>query len=119
MSETYEVLDPRFNRLFNGSAHVHKLFTGCYGINRFGMMEADPLIVQAQTKLLKRSEEVIVMADSRKLRQRSAMIVAALDRISTLITDDGARDEELDVFRTAGIKVLIAKVTEEDQQKLA
>ena len=28
-SETYEVLDPRFNRLFNGSAHVHKLFTGC------------------------------------------------------------------------------------------
>jgi gluconolactonase len=28
-SETYEVLDPRFNRLFNGSAQVHKLFTGC------------------------------------------------------------------------------------------
>lgn len=25
----YEILDPRFNRLFNGSAHVEKLFTGC------------------------------------------------------------------------------------------
>jgi DeoR family transcriptional regulator, ulaG and ulaABCDEF operon transcriptional repressor len=98
----------------------HKLFTGCYGINRFGMMEADPLIVQAQTKLLKRSEEVIVMADSRKLQQRSAMIVAALDRISTLITDDGAREEELEVFRSAGIKVMIAQVSDEDtQQKLA
>ncbi len=28
MSE-YEILDPRFNRLFNGNAHVDKLFTGC------------------------------------------------------------------------------------------
>ncbi|HEY5806349.1 MAG TPA: DeoR/GlpR family DNA-binding transcription regulator [Povalibacter sp.] len=98
----------------------HKLFTGCFGLNRFGLMEADPLIVQAQTKLLKRSEEVIVMADSRKLRQKSAMIVTGLDRISTIITDEGAREDELEVFRTAGIKVVIAKVTEADgQQQLA
>ncbi|MBB6095460.1 DeoR family ulaG and ulaABCDEF operon transcriptional repressor [Povalibacter uvarum] len=98
----------------------HKLFTGCYGINRFGMMEADPLIVQAQTKLLKRTEEVIVMADSSKLRQKSAMIVTGLDRISTIITDDEAREEELEAFRTAGIKIILAKATDEDsQQKLA
>jgi len=25
----YEILDPRFNRLVNGSAHVERLFTGC------------------------------------------------------------------------------------------
>jgi gluconolactonase len=25
----YQILDPRFNRLFNGSAHVERLFTGC------------------------------------------------------------------------------------------
>ena len=69
----------------------NKLFVGCYGLNRFGMMEADPLIVQAQTKLLKRSEHVIVMADSSKLRRKSAMIVAGLDRINTIVTDDGAK----------------------------
>ena len=69
----------------------NKLFVGCYGLNRFGMMEADPLIVQAQTKLLKRSEHVIVMADSSKLRRKSAMIVAGLDRINTIVTDDGAQ----------------------------
>ena len=98
----------------------HKLFTGCYGINRFGMMEADPLIVQAQTKLLKRTEDVIVMADSSKLRQKSAMIVTGLERISTLITDDGAKPEELDVLKAAGIKVIVATVSEEDGlQKLA
>ncbi len=80
----------------------NKLFVGCYGLNRFGMMEADPLIVQAQTKLLKRSEHVIVMADSSKLRRKSAMIVAGLDRINTIVTDDGRAPEELEDFRNAG-----------------
>lgn len=28
-SDFYEVLDPRFNRLFNGNAQVDKLYTGC------------------------------------------------------------------------------------------
>jgi DeoR family ulaG and ulaABCDEF operon transcriptional repressor len=95
----------------------NKLFVGCYGLNRFGMMEADPLIVQAQTKLLKRSEHVIVMADSSKLRRKSAMIVAGLDRINTIVTDDGAKAEELEDFRNAGIKVIVAKVTDEDEMK--
>jgi len=95
----------------------NKLFVGCYGLNRFGMMEADPLIVQAQTKLLKRSEHVIVMADSSKLRRKSAMIVAGLDRINTIVTDDGAKPEELEEFQSAGIKVIVAKVTEEDELK--
>jgi len=95
----------------------NKLFVGCYGLNRFGMMEADPLIVQAQTKLLKRSEHVIVMADSSKLRRKSAMIVAGLDRINTIVTDDGARPEELDDFRSAGINVIVATVTAEDEMK--
>jgi DeoR family ulaG and ulaABCDEF operon transcriptional repressor len=91
-----------------------KLFTGCYGLNRFGLMEADPLIVQAQMKLLERAEELIVLADSRKLRQRSAMIVAPVERISTLVTDTGARDEELEPFRKAGIRVLLANAGEQD-----
>jgi DeoR family ulaG and ulaABCDEF operon transcriptional repressor len=91
-----------------------KLFMGCYGINRFGIMEADPLIVQAQTKLLKRTEVVVVMADSSKLRRKSSMIVVSLDRISTVVTDEDARPEELEIFKAAGINVIIAKVGEED-----
>jgi DeoR family transcriptional regulator, ulaG and ulaABCDEF operon transcriptional repressor len=86
-----------------------KLLTGCYGINSSGMMEADPLIVQAEMKLLRRADEIIVLADSSKLRQRSSMIVAPLDRISTVVTDEGASDEELEALRSAGIKVVIAR----------
>jgi DeoR family transcriptional regulator, ulaG and ulaABCDEF operon transcriptional repressor len=91
-----------------------KLFTGCYGLNRFGMMETDPVIVRAHDKLLKRSDELIVLADSRKLRQRSPLIVARLDCIDTIITDDGATDEELNVFRAAGVKVITVAVDTEE-----
>jgi DeoR/GlpR family transcriptional regulator of sugar metabolism len=60
------------------------------------------------------------MADSSKLRRKSAMIVAGLDRINTIVTDDGAKPEELEEFQAAGIKVIVAKVTPEDEmQKIA
>jgi DeoR family transcriptional regulator, ulaG and ulaABCDEF operon transcriptional repressor len=84
----------------------HKLFTGCHGLSGFGLMETDPLLVQAQLKLLGRAEQVIVLADSRKLRQRSSMVVAGLERIHTFITDIGATDEELEPLRNAGIQVI-------------
>jgi DeoR family ulaG and ulaABCDEF operon transcriptional repressor len=85
-----------------------KLITGCYGINQHGLMEADPLIVQAQTRLLRRADEIIVLADSRKLRQRSSIIVTPLKRVSTLITDNGASDQDLEAVREAGVRVIIA-----------
>jgi DeoR family ulaG and ulaABCDEF operon transcriptional repressor len=93
---------------------AQKLITGCYGLNRFGVMESDPLIVQAHGKLLRRAEELVVLADSRKFRQRSPMIVAGLDRITTLITDDGATEEELAVFRDAGVRVITVPAREAD-----
>src|SRR4029077_15448205 len=34
----------------------NRLFTGCYALNCFGLMETDPLIVQALRKLLRQSE---------------------------------------------------------------
>jgi DeoR/GlpR family transcriptional regulator of sugar metabolism len=45
------------------------------------------------------------------------MVVAGLDRINTIVTDDGAKPEELEDFRTAGIKVIVAKVLPEDEMK--
>lgn len=96
---------------------AEKMFTGCFGIDRFGMMEADPLIAQSHTRLLQRTEKLIVLADSSKLQQRSSMIVAGLDKVSTLITDEGARDDQLALFRNAGIEVIMVKVAHEDEQQ--
>jgi DeoR family ulaG and ulaABCDEF operon transcriptional repressor len=91
-----------------------RLFTSCYGVNRFGIMEADPLIVQAQRKLLARTDNVVVLADSTKLRRKSSMVIAGLKNIATLITDSGASSDEIELFRATGMEVIVAKVSEED-----
>ena len=97
-----------------GNYAADKLFTGCLGISRFGLMETDPLVARALTRLLTRTEKVIVLADATKLRNRSAMIVCGLDRINVLITDDGATPSELEPFRTAGVQVIVARSIVED-----
>jgi DeoR family ulaG and ulaABCDEF operon transcriptional repressor len=67
--------------------------------------------------LLKRAETLVVLADSRKLRQRSSMIVAGLDRISVLITDDDATEDELQPFRSAGIRVIQAAAAKDNTEQ--
>ena len=93
---------------------ANKLFTGCLGLNRLGLMETDPLIARALTRLLKRTDKVIVLADASKLRNRTSMIVCGLDRISTLITDEGATAAELDAFRASGVEVIVARPMADD-----
>ena len=77
------------------------------------MMENDPLIVQSQNKLLASAERVVVLADSRKLRQNSSMIVIPLARIDTIVTDWEATEEELEPFRAAGVEIVIAAAGQE------
>ncbi len=96
---------------------AEKMFMSCYGIDSFGLMEADPLIAQSQARLLQRTERIIVMADSSKLQQRSSMIVAGLEKVSTLITDDSATDEQLALFREVNIDVIKAKLEPDDEQE--
>ncbi|WGF88446.1 DeoR/GlpR family DNA-binding transcription regulator [Marinivivus vitaminiproducens] len=105
------ILSPFDNDVI-GNFWAKRLFTGCYGINGFGMMEADPLIAQAEVKLLERADQIVVLADSRKLEQRSSMIVAPLERIAALITDDGADEAALQPLRAAGVEIVIADATE-------
>ncbi len=102
------VLSP-FNN--DGSRHFcgRTLFIGCYGLNRSGLMENDPLIVQATNKLLGSAERVVVLADSRKLRQHSAMISIPLSRVTVIVTDNEATEGELEPFRAAGIAILQAE----------
>lgn len=91
------------------------LFTGCYGIGPAGWMEADPLIVQAERRLIRRAERIVVMADARKLAARSSMAVAPLEALAILVTDEGAGESDLDRLREAGIEVRVAPVLDEDR----
>ncbi len=77
-----------------------------------GLTETDPMIAQAARKLFNRAAKVVVLVDSRKLRLRSSMVIAPLEEIDILITDDGAAEEDMAAIRAADIEVRIAAVGE-------
>jgi DeoR family transcriptional regulator, ulaG and ulaABCDEF operon transcriptional repressor len=89
-----------------------KMFMSCYAISHLGIVEGDPLIARAEAKLLTRAEELVVIADSSKFGQKGSMAVCQLSRVHTLITDDGAPADMLDMLRGAGIRVIVAEVNE-------
>jgi DeoR family ulaG and ulaABCDEF operon transcriptional repressor len=85
------------------------MFMSCLAITPMGIVEGDPLIARAEAKLLARAEQLIVIADSSKFKQRGSMVVCPLSRVHTLITDAGAPPEALDSARDAGVHVITVR----------
>ena len=63
------------------------MFMSASSIGPLGVIEGDPLIARAETKLLKRAERLVVLADSSKFVARGSLVVCPLSRVSALITD--------------------------------
>jgi DeoR family ulaG and ulaABCDEF operon transcriptional repressor len=99
--------------------YASKAFVGAQGINAMGLMESDPLIIQSEQRLIEQAEKLVVMIDSSKFSQRSNMFLCRLDRIDTLITDDGIRDEDRTMLDKAGVNVVIAECEEEATEETA
>ncbi len=55
-------------------------------------MEADPAAHPGRAELIGQADELIVLVDSSEFRQRSSLILCGLERIATVITDDGIDD---------------------------
>ena len=85
--------------------HVH----GGQGVGRLGIMERDPLLIQAEQKLIDQAEELIVLVDSSKFAQRSSLILCRLDRVDTVITDDAVSDDAAAMLGEAGVKLVVAE----------
>ena len=66
------------------------MFMSALAVGPLGVVEGDPLIARAETKLLKRAEKLVVLADSSKFITRGSLVVCPLSRIHTLITDNAA-----------------------------
>jgi DeoR family transcriptional regulator, ulaG and ulaABCDEF operon transcriptional repressor len=86
------------------------MFMSAISIGPLGVIEGDPLIAGAETKLLRRAEKLVVLADSSKFAQRGSLVVCPLFRIHTLITDQAAPPEALAMLRDAGVEIIVVNV---------
>jgi DeoR family transcriptional regulator, ulaG and ulaABCDEF operon transcriptional repressor len=58
-----------------------RMFMSAISIGALGVTEGDPLVARAETKLLKRADKLIVLADSSKFVSRGSLVVCPLSRI--------------------------------------
>ncbi len=95
----------------DGSRHFYarRMFMGCRGLGPLGLMEGDPLLVQAEQKLIGQADELVVLADSTKFAARSSLLLCALSRIHTVITDDGITDRDASMLDAAEIRLIVAQ----------
>lgn len=99
------VLSP-FDNDISAHHYAARTFMGVAGIAGHGLMEVDPLVVQAQNRLMGLSDELIVLADSSKFARKASLILCALNRVTSVITDTGAPDAAVQMLEQAGVKVL-------------
>jgi DeoR family ulaG and ulaABCDEF operon transcriptional repressor len=88
--------------------YARRMFMGAEGVGPLGLMESDPLLIQAEEKLMGQADELVVLVDSSKFAQRSSLVLCGLERVSTLITDEGLSDKAAAMLDAADVNLIVA-----------
>ncbi|MEM9632651.1 MAG: DeoR/GlpR family DNA-binding transcription regulator [Pseudomonadota bacterium] len=102
------ILSP-FDNDVTRNFYAKRMFMGAQGLGPLGLMEADPLLIQAEQKLIGQADELVVLVDSSKFSARSSLILCPLERISTVITDEGIPDSAANMLEQADVKLIVAQ----------
>jgi len=86
---------------------ARRMFMGAQGLGPLGLMEADPLLIQAEQKLIGQADELVVLADSTKFEQRSSLVLCPLNRITAVITDDQISDKAASMLEAAEVTLIV------------
>jgi DeoR family ulaG and ulaABCDEF operon transcriptional repressor len=87
-----------------------RMFIGCQALTTNGLMQTDTLLVQSERRLMERTNEVIVLADSSKINAPASLSVCPLSQIDVVITDDKIDPQALRWLNAHDIDVQIASV---------
>lgn len=99
--------------------YAGKMFMGVFGLSMLGLMEADPLLIQAEKRLISQTEELYVLADSSKFARKAGLILCGLNRVSCVITDTGASDAAVQMLEQAGVRVVTVAPETQPEDALA
>ena len=114
--EQQVILSP-FDNDVTRNFYARRMFMGAQGIGPLGLMEADPLLIQAEQKLIGQADELIVLADSSKFESRSSLVLIPLERIDVVVTDDGISDRAAAMLDAAEIKLIVAKAAGREEEE--
>ncbi len=112
------ILSP-FDNDVTRNFYARRMFMGAKGVGPIGVMEGDPLIIQAEQKLIDQADELVLLVDSQKFEERSSLVLCPLSRVNTVITDEGITDRARTMLDNAGVTLVVAKSGATQQQDSA
>jgi DeoR family ulaG and ulaABCDEF operon transcriptional repressor len=99
-----------FSGAYAKTAHyASKFFLGAQAFGPEGIMESNPMLVDAIFQLLESADEIIVLCDSSKFDLRARLVACPINRVGTVVTDDGIADASKEMLNTQGVNLLVAK----------
>jgi len=88
--------------------HADRLFLGVDSLDPdIGLMTPDILEAQLNALMIEVSHEVVAVADASKFGRRSVSVIAGVERLHKLITDDSASPKMVEALRARGVEVIL------------
>lgn len=76
---------------------------------RYGLTDTSDEEIETKLAMLKNATTKVLLVDSSKIGKRAFCKCCDISNVDIVITDDGARQEDIDAFLAHDIKVIIAK----------
>jgi len=87
--------------------YASKYFLGAQAFGPEGILESNPLLKKANSELMEKSDEIIVLCDSSKFELRARFVACQIERISIVITDNKIKNKSRDMLEKQGVKVIL------------
>jgi len=100
------VLDPFADASMRGF-HASRMFIGTAAVTRYGLMQSDIILVQAERKLLNLADQLIALVDSSKFSASAGHLLCELSRVHTLITDNKIDTASAKMVESAGVELVV------------
>ncbi|MHB1928083.1 MAG: DeoR/GlpR family DNA-binding transcription regulator [Acidimicrobiales bacterium] len=87
---------------------VDATFMGAFGLDREGVTGANVAEADTDRYLVEAAPRLVVLADGSKFGRRGPVRIASASRISTVVTDARAPEDDVEALRAVGVDVVIA-----------
>jgi DeoR family transcriptional regulator of aga operon len=104
---SYSLAGPHAEHTLKG-LYADRLFLGVDGLDpEIGLFTPDVLEAQLNAVMIRVSREVVVVADSTKFGRRNLSVIAPIDTVHKVITDDKVPPEMVAALKARGVEVVI------------
>ena len=109
--KTGVALGPLLIRMLD-DVHVHQMVMSVHGVTAKGLFNSNMLLVESERCMMRRADEVVVLADHTKFGKQALAHLCELGAIDTLISDAGVAGEHRQIVDEAGVRMIIAPEVE-------